>query len=65
MGPPLLELELRYETASTLLLRKVLDPGKPAHAAILAEYGDAGGRLGAGGRGPGAGGWGRGRCGRR
>jgi hypothetical protein len=43
VGPPLLELELRYETASTLLLRKVLDPGKPAHAAILAEFGDEGG----------------------
>ncbi len=59
VGPAFLELELRYETASTLLLRKVLDPGKPAHAAILAEYGDSGGRLG-----PGAGGWGPGAGGR-
>ncbi|KAI8464321.1 MAG: hypothetical protein J3K34DRAFT_119898 [Monoraphidium minutum] len=29
-------IELRYETASTLLLRKVLDKGNPAHRALLA-----------------------------
>jgi hypothetical protein len=40
VGPAFLELELHYETASTLLLRKVLDADKPEHRAILQEYGD-------------------------
>ena len=35
---PIVECVLRYETASTLLLRNVLDHGNPRHAAILDEF---------------------------
>ncbi|PRW51073.1 pyrroline-5-carboxylate reductase [Chlorella sorokiniana] len=40
-GPPVAVLELRYETAATLLLRGVLKPDNPAHAAILAQFEEA------------------------
>jgi hypothetical protein len=32
-------LRLRYDTADNLRLRKILDPSKPQHAAILARAG--------------------------
>ncbi|KAI7837478.1 hypothetical protein COHA_008671 [Chlorella ohadii] len=38
IGPPVVVLELRYETAATLMLRGVLKPDNPAHAAILAQF---------------------------
>lgn len=34
---PLAEVTIRMETATTLLLRKILDPAKPAHQAILEQ----------------------------
>ena len=42
LGQPVATLELRYETAATLLLRGVLKQGNPAHAAILARFEGAG-----------------------
>ncbi|KAK9807668.1 hypothetical protein WJX72_005788 [[Myrmecia] bisecta] len=39
VGPPLADIKLHYETASTLLLRKVLDPLNPQHRTILAAAG--------------------------
>jgi hypothetical protein len=32
-------LKLRYDTADNLRLRKILDPSKPQHAAVLASMG--------------------------
>jgi hypothetical protein len=37
-------LRLRYDTADNLRLRKILDPSKPQHPAILARVGNAGKR---------------------
>ncbi|KAI7837477.1 hypothetical protein COHA_008670 [Chlorella ohadii] len=37
-GPAVAVLELRYETAATLMLRGMLKPDNPAHAAILAQF---------------------------
>ena len=37
-GGPIAALELRYETASTLLLRGVLQQSNPAHRAILQMF---------------------------
>jgi hypothetical protein len=34
-------LKLRYDTADNLRLRKILDPSKPHHAALLAHMGSA------------------------
>ena len=38
VGPPKASFRFRYETASTLLLRKILRPENPAHAAILNSF---------------------------
>lgn len=40
VGAPLPPIRLRYDTAENLLLRKVLDPSNPQHAAILRSCGD-------------------------
>ena len=40
MGAAIAELELRIETASTLILRKVLDVDNPAHRAIILASND-------------------------
>lgn len=37
-GQPTAELELRYETAATLLLRGILKRDNPAHRAILQQF---------------------------
>ncbi|EFN53331.1 expressed protein [Chlorella variabilis] len=39
-GQPTAELELRYETAATLLLRGILKRDNPAHRAILQQFPD-------------------------
>jgi hypothetical protein len=38
VGPPEAVLELRYETAATLLLRGVLKRDNPQHRAILQRF---------------------------
>lgn len=38
MGPPVAVLELRYETATTLLLRGVLKANDPVHRGILQQF---------------------------
>lgn len=38
LGPPVATLELRYETATTLLLRGMLQEGNPTHRAILQQF---------------------------
>jgi hypothetical protein len=42
-------LKLRYDTADNLRLRKILDPSKPQHAAVLASIGSAAGSSSAAG----------------
>ena len=37
---PIVQVEFHYETATTLLLRKVLDPMVSAHLEIIRKYGD-------------------------
>jgi hypothetical protein len=41
-------LKLRYDTADNLRLRKILDPAKPQHAALLARSSNAGERAASG-----------------
>lgn len=43
LGPPIATLELRYETATALLLRGVLQGSDPAHRAILQQFPGGGG----------------------
>jgi hypothetical protein len=43
VGGPVASANLHYETASNLMLRRVLDLGTPQHRAILLKHGDASG----------------------